>query len=95
MSGGVPHVWGVPHLRSREVPHLGGVPHFGGGSPCPGGYLMSDGGDPISASSIAQSRIASTCYAAGGVPLAFTQEDFLVLFCFVGFFCCSMSSSAK
>ena len=44
MSGGVPHVWGVPHL-----------------SP------------PIS-----QSSIASTCYAAGGVPLAFTQEDFLV-----------------
>ena len=26
-----------------------------------------------------QSSIASTCYAAGGVPLAFTQEDFLVL----------------
>ena len=27
---------------------------------------------------ITQSSIASTCYAAGGVPLAFTQEDFLV-----------------
>ena len=27
---------------------------------------------------IRQSSIASTCYAAGGVPLAFTQEDFLV-----------------
>ena len=26
-----------------------------------------------------QSSIASTCYAAGGVPLAFTQEDFLVI----------------
>ena len=26
------------------------------------------------------SSIASTCYAAGGMPLAFTQEDFLVLF---------------
>ena len=25
-----------------------------------------------------QSSIASTCYAAGGMPLAFTQEDFLV-----------------
>ena len=24
--------------------------------------------------------IASTCYAAGGMPLAFTQEDFLVEF---------------
>ena len=30
-----------------------------------------------------QITIASTCYTAGGVPLAFTQEDFLVLF---GFF---------
>ena len=27
---------------------------------------------------IRQSSIASTCYAAGGMPLAFTQEDFLV-----------------
>ena len=25
-----------------------------------------------------RSRIACTCYAAGGVPLAFTQEDFIV-----------------
>ena len=25
-----------------------------------------------------QSNIASTCYVAGGMPLAFTQEDFLV-----------------
>ena len=28
--------------------------------------------------SMRQSSKASTCYAAGGVPLAFTQEDFLV-----------------
>ena len=27
---------------------------------------------------IRQSSIASTCYPAGGMPLAFTQEDFLV-----------------
>ena len=27
---------------------------------------------------IRQSSIASTCYTAGGIPLAFTQEDFLV-----------------
>ena len=26
-----------------------------------------------------QSNIASTCYSAGGMPLAFTQEDFLVI----------------
>ena len=29
-----------------------------------------------------QSSIASTCYAAGGMPLAFTQEDFLVCYLF-------------
>ena len=29
-----------------------------------------------------QSSIASTCYMAGGMPLAFTQEDFLVCFIF-------------
>ena len=29
--------------------------------------------------------IASTYYAAGGMPLAFTQEDFLVLLYFVTF----------
>ena len=27
-----------------------------------------------------QISIASTCYAAGGMPLAFTQEDFLVIY---------------
>ena len=29
---------------------------------------------------------ASTCYAAGGVPLAFTQEDFLVNVCFAYYY---------
>ena len=28
-----------------------------------------------------QSSRASTCYAVGGMPLAFTQDDFLVTFC--------------
>ena len=28
---------------------------------------------------IRQNSIASTCYPAGGMPLAFTQEDFLVI----------------
>ena len=32
---------------------------------------------------IRQSRIASTCYVAGGMPLAFTQEDFLVSSVFI------------
>ena len=41
---------------------------------------MSDGGGfpHLQGPLIAQSNIASTCYASGGVPLAFTQEDFLV-----------------
>ena len=47
---------------------MGGYPISGGGTPCPG----------------TPPGIASTCYgyAAGGVPLAFTQEDFLVSFSF-------------
>ena len=95
--GGVPHLRSrrIPHLRSG-VPNLrlggtpsqvGGVPHLrlGGtwGTPLPRpemGYPpppdLRWGIFPI-----AQSSIASTCYTAGGVPLAFTQEDCLVLLC--------------
>ena len=43
------------------------------GTPCLVGGTPSLPPPPI-----AQSSIASTCYAVGGVPLAFTQEDFLV-----------------
>ena len=53
-------------------PGRGGTPsqvQVGGGYPIPG---PGGGGVPR------QSSTASTCYAAGGVPLAFTQEDFLV-----------------
>ena len=57
---------------NRGVPWTGGYP-----IPCLGGYPRYPPPPPP--------RIASTCYgyAAGGVPLAFTQEDFLV--CFVNF----------
>ena len=56
----------------------------GGGYPIPG--LDGLGGTPPSTRfgwwrgtpPMRQSSIASTCCAAGGVPLAFTQEDFLV-----------------
>ena len=48
----------------------GGTPSWGG-TPCLGGT-------PSPPPPIAKSSIVSTCYAAGGVPLAFTQEDFLV-----------------
>ena len=47
------------------------------------GGTPSPGGTPSLPPPIAQSSIASTCYAAGCVPLAFTQEDFLVVtYCF-------------
>ena len=56
-------------------PWKGGVPHpmSGGGVPHP----ALEGGYPEYPSP----KIASTCYgyAAGGVPLVFTQEDFLVI----------------
>ena len=79
-SGGYPisGLGGVLHLRSRGVPHLRsrGVPH-----------LRSGGGTPSQVWGVPQVTppppgIASTCYgyAAGGMPLAFTQEDFLVSF---------------
>ena len=67
--GGTPsQVWlgeGLPHLRS------------GGGTPSQvqGGYPISGPGGGVP-----PPGIASTCYgyAAGNIPLAFTQEDFLV-----------------
>ena len=91
---GVPHFrsgWGYPipgldgRLGTQGTPPPGLV---GGGYP-PNQVLMVGGvprvppqppgldGVPIPPP-IRQSNIASTCYAAGGVPLAFTQEDFLV-----------------
>ena len=60
--------WGTPHhdWMGTPSPWLDGVPpqhhHDWMGYPPP----------------IRQSSIASTCYVAGGMPLAFTQEDFLV-----------------
>ena len=53
---------GVPKVPTGQVWCGGGYPGTGWGTLPP----------------IRQSSIASTCYAAGGMPLAFTQEDFLV-----------------
>ena len=69
MVGGTPsQVWmvGVPYPRSGwwRVPRV-----------TPPDQVWIVGGTPPP---IRQSSIASTCYAAGGVPLAFTQVDFLV-----------------
>ena len=69
--------WGPPYLRWGTPPDLRwgtpqdlrwGTPQdLRWGTPLPG-Y------PPIT-----QCSIASTCYVVGGVPLAFTQEDFLVI----------------
>ena len=85
-GGGVTmsQVWvgGVPHPRSgRGIPGIppGQVWMVGGG----GGTLPPPGLDGVPPPPIRQSSIASTCYVAGSMPLAFTQEDFLVLYLFV------------
>ena len=73
-AGGYPN-GGVPHLRYPPIGPGRGVPQLGGTPPrvpppvdlCRG--LPQRGGTPPS----------STWYAAVGMPLAFTQEDFLVI----------------
>ena len=57
--------WGY-HQQDR-VP-----PSAAWGSPPGPGPRSGQGGTP------SWNRMACTCYAAGGTPLAFTQEDFLV-----------------
>ena len=79
-SGGTPSQvcrGGVPHLRSEvggyPISGLGGVPQSGLDGGYPGYPPTLRWGTPPR-----QISIASTCYAVGGMPLAFTQEDFLV-----------------
>ena len=76
---GVPPTWeGSTSPPGKRVPHLGrGTPLHGKGVPPSRGVpsiqvRSQDGGTPY------WSSIVCTCYAAGGVLLAFTQEDFLV-----------------
>ena len=78
---------GVPWLGGRGVPGRGGggagtwwgrgVPGQGGGGYLAGGrgYLAREGGGRGERGYLAR---RSVCCAAGGMPLAFTQEDFLV-----------------
>ena len=78
LMGGTPSSWwGVPH------PAGGGVPQPADGG-YPGRYTPLAGVPPTRGTTPPphQSSIACTCYAAGGMPLAFTQEDFLVYFIF-------------
>ena len=64
--------WGTPQpgMGYPPGPGMGYPPRPGIGSPFPQTW---DGVPPPR-----QVSIANTCYAAGGMPLAFTQEDFLV-----------------
>ena len=82
---------GTTFPEGYYLPRQGGVlPFWGGGVLPPGGYYLPrqgvlpsggyylptgyyrQGGTPY------RNSIACTCYAAGGMPLAFTQKDFLV-----------------
>ena len=84
---------GTPHLRSGQegTPsqvRMGGTPSQvrTGGSPCQqdeGTPHWQDGVTPHPGPRSGQghpnwSSIVCTCYASGGMPFAFTQEDFLV-----------------
>ena len=78
---------GVPCPRSGEVHH----PRSGSGVPWgaplarsewwgvpPPTTIMTGWGTPTMTRWDTPPQLAGTCYAAGGMPLAFTREDFLV-----------------
>ena len=97
-GGGIPHPgsgWGVPHPRSGRGGGCTPSQVWTGGTPSQvwmGGYLgypPQPGLDGVPSPPHRQSSIASTCYAAGGMPLAFTQEDFLVIHTFPKENCCN------
>ena len=85
LGGTLSQIWmGVPpsKIRMRYPTHqrLDGVPppsRTGWGTPHP---RLDEATSPIPPPPTVRRQIskASTCYAAGGMPLAFTQEDFLV-----------------
>ena len=66
--------WGTPHRSTPLSASQGGYPGYSPtGVPLHPGQIPGwGGGTPY------RSSIACTCYTAVGMPLAFTQEDFLV-----------------
>ena len=81
--GGYPHLGQIPGGGRGQgrggvgtPPHPGQIPGQGVGQ---GGYPLSRS-DPRMGGSPYWNGIACTCYAAGDMPLAFTQEDFLVTY---------------
>ena len=87
-----PHGGGVPHPAKRGYPYpaIGVLPSSQKGispssqkgvlPPCHWGYppRSAKRGYPHPANRGGGTPIQVTCYVAGGMPLAFTQEDFLV-----------------
>ena len=80
---GIPHPrsgWQIPHSRSGSGINTPPPPRprsrTGSGTPPPPQAQDWMGYPPLPIRR--QSSIASTCYAAGGMPLAFMQEDFHV-----------------
>ena len=78
-AGGYPGQVPPPARSGQGIPCSGGYPaRSSRGGPCQGGSLVryppgQDGGVPR------QDNRRSTQYTAGSMPLAFTQEDFLVV----------------
>ena len=78
---GVPYPadWGYPHLANGDTPWLP-LGLDGPGVPPPPTSGMDEGTSPPLSGR--QSSRVSTCYAAGGMPFAFTHEDFLFVVVF-------------
>ena len=66
----------IPGQGGRGYPHPGQILRWGDGEYPPSRSDHRMGGTPY------WNSITCTCYAVGGMPLAFTQEDFLVMVIF-------------
>ena len=66
--------WGVPTLAGGYLPRPRGTYLGRGYLPWQGGTYLGRGVPTFPG----RNSIACACYMAGGMPLAFTQEDFLV-----------------
>ena len=77
--------WGDTPPHPGQIPGQGWVPLIqvrsqdGGGGRAGVGQVPPSRSDPRMGGTPYWNSIACTCYTAGSMPLAFTQEDFLVL----------------
>ena len=66
------------NISQNAMGQTGGYPaRSSWGGTLPGGTLL--GGGTLAGGGTQLGQQGSTCYTVGGMPLAFTQEDFLVL----------------